>query len=117
MNFKREFAEKESELRPIEPLDLTRVHSVDDLVRAMAHTAFTGRQLGEAADVLEAMAQDKECFVVMTLAGSMMVARQSLIIAELIDRGIVDAIVSNGTLITQGLAEVTGRNHYRVHDG
>jgi deoxyhypusine synthase len=83
----------------------------------MAHTAFTGRQLGEAADVLEAMAQDKECFVVMTLAGSMMVARQSLIIAELIDRGIVDAIVSNGTLITQGLAEVTGRNHYRVHDG
>ena len=37
---------------PLEPLDLSRVHSIDDLVRAMAKTAFTGRQVGEAADVL-----------------------------------------------------------------
>ena len=58
----------------LEPLDLSRVHSVDDLVRAMAKTAFTGRQLGEAADVLEAMARDKDCFVVMTLSGAMTVA-------------------------------------------
>ena len=55
-------------LVPLEPLDLSRIHSIDDLVRAMSKTAFTGRQLGEAADVLEAMARDKECFIVMTLA-------------------------------------------------
>ena len=41
-------------LIPLEPLDPKKIHSVDDLVRAMAKTAFTGRQLGEAADVLEA---------------------------------------------------------------
>lgn len=100
-------------LVPLESLDLNRVHSVDDLVRAMAKTAFTGRQLGEAADVLEAMVRDKDCFVVMTLAGAMTVAKQSLIIAELIDRGMVNAIVSTGALMAHGLVEATGRAHFR----
>ena len=39
-------------LVPLTSLDLTKVHSVDDLVRAMGNTAFTGRQVGEGADVL-----------------------------------------------------------------
>ena len=52
----------EDRLIPLEPLDLSQVHSIDGLVRAMAKTAFTGRQLGEAADVLEAMALDEGCF-------------------------------------------------------
>ena len=47
-------------LVPLDPLDLTRVHSVDDLVRAMGRTAFTGRQVGDGADVLEAMARDRD---------------------------------------------------------
>ena len=95
-------------LIPLEPLDLKKVHSIDDLMRAMAKTAFTGRQLGEAVDVLEAMARDKDCFVVMTLAGAMTVAKQGLIVGELIDRGIVNAIVSTGALMAHGLVEATG---------
>src|SRR5262249_55146958 len=102
-------------LTPLEPLDLNQEDSIDDLVRAMAKTAFTGRQLGEAADVLEAMARDKDCFVVMTLAGAMTVAKQGLIIAELIDRGIVNAIVSTGALMAHGLVEATGRSHFRYN--
>jgi deoxyhypusine synthase len=102
-------------LIPLEPLDLNQVKGIDDLVRAMAKTAFTGRQLGEAADVLEAMARDEECFVVMTLAGAMTVAKQGLIISELIDRGIVNCIVSTGALMAHGLVEATGRAHFRVN--
>jgi len=105
----------EDRLTPLESLDLNDVHSIDDLVRAMGKTAFTGRQLGEAADVLEAMARDKDCFVVMTLAGAMTVAKQSLIIAELIDRGIVNAIVSTGALMAHGLVEATGHAHFRYN--
>src|SRR6478752_2653140 len=105
----------EDRLVPLEPLDLGRIHSIDDLVRAMAKTAFTGRQLGEAADVLEAMARDQDCFKVMTLAGAMTVAKQGLIIAELIDRGIVNAIVSTGALMAHGLIEATGRAHFRYN--
>jgi deoxyhypusine synthase len=103
----------EDRLIPLEPLDLGRVKSIDGLVRAMAKTAFTGRQLGEAADVLEAMARDPDCFVVMTLAGAMTVAKQGLIVTELIDRGIVNAVVSTGALMAHGLVEATGRAHFR----
>ena len=105
----------EDKLIPLEPLDLGAVKSIDDLVRAMSRTAFTGRQMGEAADVLEAMARDEECFVVMTLAGAMTVAKQGLIISDLIDRGIVNAVVSTGALMAHGLVEATGRAHFRVN--
>ena len=102
-------------LIPLEPLDLNNIRTVDELVRAMSKTAFTGRQLGEAADVLETMFRDKDCFVVMTLAGAMTVAKQGLIIAELIDQGLIHAIVSTGALMAHGLVEATGRAHFRAN--
>jgi deoxyhypusine synthase len=105
----------EDRLIPLEPLDLSQVRSIDDLVRAMSKTAFTGRQLGEAADVLEAMARDEECFVVMTLAGAMTVAKQGLVISDLIERGIVNALVSTGALMAHGLVEATGKAHFRAN--
>jgi len=100
-------------LVPLDPLDVTGVHGIDDLVRAMGRTAFTGRQVGEGAEVLEAMARDRECFVVMTLAGAMTVAKQGLIITELIDRGVVKALVSTGALMAHGLVEAAGRSHFK----
>jgi deoxyhypusine synthase len=103
------------QLVPLSPLDLAKVRTVDDLVRAMAKTAFTGRQVGQAADVLEAMARDKDCFVVMTLAGAMTVAKQGLIVADLVDQGIVKALVSTGALMAHGLVEAAGKSHF-VYD-
>jgi len=100
-------------LSPVFPLDLSQVKNLSELVRGMADSAFTGRQLGEATDVLEAMARDQECFVVMTLAGAMTVAKQGLIICDLVDRGLVNAIVSTGALMAHGLVEATGCKHYR----
>ena len=38
----------EDGLEPLRPLDPRAVDGVDGLVRAMAHTAFGGRRLGEA---------------------------------------------------------------------
>ena len=96
----------------LEPLDLSKVTTVDDLVRAMGKTAFTGRQIGHAADVLEAMARDKEAFVVMTLAGAMTVAKQGLVVTDLIDAGIVKAVVSTGALMAHGLVEAAGKSHF-----
>jgi deoxyhypusine synthase len=100
-------------LRPIFPLDLSRCRTIDDLVRAMGNTAFTGRQIGDAADVLEAMARDKECFVVMTLSGALTVGKMGLIFCDLIESGVVNAIVSTGALMAHGLVEATGRSHFR----
>ena len=100
-------------LTPIYPLDLSKIRTIDDLVRAMGQTAFTARQIGDAADVLEAMARDKDCFVVMTLSGAMTVAKMGLVFCDLIESGVVNAIVSTGALMAHGLVEATGRSHFR----
>jgi deoxyhypusine synthase len=103
----------EDRLTPTYPLDLSKARSIDELVRAMGQTAFTGRQVGDAADVLEAMARDKDCFVVLTLSGAMTVAKMGLIFCDLIDSGIVNAIVSTGALMAHGLVEAAGKQHFR----
>jgi deoxyhypusine synthase len=100
-------------LRPIFPLDLSKCKTIDDLVRGMGDTAYTARQIGDAADAMEAMARDKDCFVVMTLAGALTVGKMGLIFCDLIESGIVNAIVSTGALMAHGLVEATGRSHFR----
>lgn len=100
-------------LSPIYPLDLSQIHTVDDLVRAMGQTAFTARQIGDGADVLEAMARDRDCTVVLTLAGALTVGKMGLVICDLIDSGIVKVVVSTGALMAHGLVEATGRSHFR----
>jgi len=100
-------------LEPLAPLDLAAVDSVDDLVTAMARTSFGGRRLGEAADVLEAMVRDPACFKVVTVSGAMTIAKQGLVLCEMIDRGWVDAVVSTGALMTHGFVESAGMQHFK----
>ncbi len=102
-------------LTPLSPLDPSKTQSVDELVRAMSLTAFGGRRLGEAADVLEAMIRDEDCFRVVTISGAMTVAKQGILLCEMIDRGWVQAVVTTGALMTHGLSEGAGLVHFQ-HD-
>jgi deoxyhypusine synthase len=103
----------EDGLSPLEPLDPRETTSVDALVRAMSRTAFGGRRLGEAADVLEAMVRDPSCFRVVTVSGAMTIAKQGLLLCEMIDRGWVQAVVTTGALMTHGLSEGAGMLHFK----
>jgi deoxyhypusine synthase len=100
-------------LTPTVSLDLGKCKTVDDLVRGMSKTSFGGRNLGEAADVLEAMVRDKSCFKVLTLSGAMTVAKMSLVICDMIERGMIDAIVSTGALMAHGFVESAGLAHFK----
>ncbi len=102
-------------LTPLEPINLSKVESFSDLVRAMGKTAFTGRKVGEAFEVLLQMFKDDDCTVIFTISGAMTVGKQGLIIAEMIDRGLVQAIVATGALMAHGLTESIGLTHYAVH--
>jgi len=106
---------REDGLTPLESLDLDRVTSFADLLRAMSKTAFGGRALGEAFDVTLAMARDPDCKVVLTLSGAMTIAKMGKLITKMIDAGMVHAVVSTGALIAHGLSESIGLVHYR-HD-
>ncbi len=100
-------------LEPLVPLDVGRLDSVDALVSAMANTAFGGRRLGEAADALEAMVRDDDCFRVVTISGAMTIAKQGLVLCEMIDRGWVQAVVATGALMTHGFIEGAGMLHFK----
>ncbi|MDF1699803.1 MAG: deoxyhypusine synthase family protein [Planctomycetota bacterium] len=97
----------------LEPLDLRSIHSADDLLRAMSRTAFAGRTLGEAADILHEMVEDEDCLVVCSLSGAMTVAKMGLVLCDMIDDGWVDLVVSTGALMAHGFVEATGRSHFK----
>jgi deoxyhypusine synthase len=100
-------------LEPLSPLDISQATSVDALVSAMSRTAFGGRCVGEAADVLEAMLRDESCYRVLTISGAMTIAKQGLLVCEMIDRGWIHAIVTTGALMTHGLSEGAGLLHFK----
>jgi len=100
-------------LTPLAPLDINKIEDFDQLLQAMGKTAFGGRSLGEAADVLEVMLRDPDCTVVGTFSGAMSVAKMGLLICEMIDQGWLQAIVSTGALVAHGFIETLGRVHYQ----
>ncbi len=104
-------------LSPLEALDLASVHSFDDLLKAMSKTAFGGRQLGEAADVLYEMTRDPDCFVVGTFSGAMTVAKMGLVMCDMIDQGMLHAVVSTGALMAHGFIDSMGMTHFKHDDG
>jgi len=100
-------------LQPLEALDLSKINNFDELAKAMSKTSFGGRSIGEAADVLYEMAFDKDCFVVGTFSGAMTVAKMGLLICDMIDTGMINAVVSTGALMTHGFVESIGMRHFK----
>lgn len=100
-------------LQPLRPLDLTKYRSVSDLVAGMAKCSFGARSVGEAAEVLETMVRDDDCFKVLTLSGAMTPAKMGLVVCDMIDLGMVDAVVSTGAIMAHGMVETTGRAHFK----
>src|SRR6202044_1123396 len=50
---------------------------------------------------------------VMTLSGALTVGKMGLVFCDLVESGVVKAIVSTGALMAHGLVEATGRSHFR----
>ena len=98
-------------LEALEPLDPEKVHTFSDLLEAMKKTAFGGRRVGEAFEVLKLMIEDPDCYVVLTVSGAMTIAKMGKIISMMIDHGMVQAVVSTGALIAHGLSEAVGQTH------
>jgi len=103
------------DLKPLEPLDVRKADTFSRMLEQMSRTSFGARNLGEAADVLHEMVADPKCYVVGTFSGAMTIAKMGLLLAEMIDEGMLNAIVSTGALIGHGVIEQSGRTHFR-HD-
>ncbi|MEN6627334.1 MAG: deoxyhypusine synthase family protein [Candidatus Sumerlaeia bacterium] len=105
---------REDGLLPLESLDLSKIAGFADLLRAMGKTAFAGRQLGEAFEILLSMFRDPDCVCVLTISGAMTVAKQGRMVCDILDRGLVQAVVATGALMAHGLTESIGLTHYMI---
>ena len=102
-------------LEPLEALDVRATGSFAEMLEAMSQTAFGGRRLGEAFDVLKSMADDPDCTKVLTISGAMTVAKMGKIICEMIQNGLADVVITTGAIMAHGLSEAIGGTHYK-HD-
>src|SRR5579863_2007620 len=83
---------------PIEHIEIAK-HNVVPLVDAMSKMAFQARNLARAAQIYDKMLADKECSVILCLAGSLLSAGLKRIVFDLLKNNMVDAIVSTGANI------------------
>ncbi len=88
-------------------------HNVISLVDSMEKMAFTARDLNRAAKIYDMMLNDKDCVVILTLAGSLFSAGLKRVVYDLVSNNMVDAIVSTGALmVDQDFFEALGFKHY-----
>lgn len=103
---------KELLSRTIEHIDISK-HNVVPLVDAMQNMAFTARDLQRAADIYDRMLRDKDCGVILCLAGSLISAGLKKVFADMVRNRMVDAIVSTGAnIVDQDFFEGLGFRHY-----
>ena len=89
-------------------------HNVIPLVEEMENMSFSARDLNRAAQIYEKMISDKNCTIILTLAGSLFSAGLKRIVYDMIMNNMVDAIVSTGAImIDQDFFEALGFKHYK----
>jgi deoxyhypusine synthase len=97
----------------VEHIDI-KEHNVVPLVEAMSKMAFSARDLGRAAQIYDQMLQEKDCAIILCLAGSLISAGLKQVIVDLVENNMVDAIVSTGAIIVdQDFFEALGFQHYK----
>jgi deoxyhypusine synthase len=97
----------------IEHIDFKK-HNVVPLVDAMDKMAFSARDLSRAAKIYDMMINDKNCGIILTLAGSLFSAGLKKVVFDLVMNNMVDAIVSTGAvMVDQDFFEALGFKHYK----
>jgi len=88
-------------------------HNVIKLVDSMEKMAFSARDLNRAAQIYDRMLRDKDCAVILTLAGSLFSAGLKRVVYDLITNNMIDAVVSTGAImVDQDFFEGLGYKHY-----
>src|SRR6185503_12268203 len=109
---------KKSDLlkEPIEHFDITK-HNTISMVEAMSKMAFSARDLARASEIYDRMLADKDCSVILCLAGSLFSAGLKKIVFDMVQNNMVDAIVSTGAnIVDQDFFESLGFKHYLAED-
>jgi deoxyhypusine synthase len=97
----------------IEHIDITKFDA-RAILDQYGRTAFQAKNLRRAAGIYDAMLADTGCAVILCLAGSLFSAGLKRVVHTLVEKGMVDAIVSTGAImVDQDFFEGLGFKHYQ----
>ena len=106
------FSKKDLLKETINHIDITK-HDPRPFVDEMKNMAFQARNLNRACTIYDKMLADKDCAVILCLAGSLISAGLKKVIVDMISHNMVDAIVSTGAnMVDQDFFEGLGFKHY-----
>ncbi|MCB8998509.1 MAG: deoxyhypusine synthase [Bacteroidales bacterium] len=97
----------------IKHIDITSFDSTP-IINSMRDMSFTSRDTANAADILDRMISDKDCTIMLTLAGSTSAGGCMQVYSDMIKYNMVDAIVATGaSIVDMDFFEALGFKHYR----
>ncbi|MEW6748902.1 MAG: deoxyhypusine synthase [Candidatus Micrarchaeota archaeon] len=98
---------------PVEHIDIKK-HDLTALVEAMKKMSFTSRDTGRAAEIYDMMLKEKDCAIILTLAGSTSAGGCMDLYTDLVKHKMVDAIVATGaSIVDMDFFEALGYKHYQ----
>lgn len=108
MASKKEYLNKE-----IKHIDIKKYNTIS-MVEDFSDMAFQARNLARASKIYDQMLADKECSVILCLAGSLFSAGLKDVVVDMVENNMVDAIVSTGAImVDQDFFEALGFKHYK----
>jgi len=99
--------------KAVQHIDITTIQAVP-IIDAMREMSFSARELANAADIYDRMLADKDCSIILTIAGSTSAAGCMQVYSDLVKYNMVDAVVATGaTIVDMDFFEALGFKHYQ----
>ncbi len=98
---------------PVQHIDIKSFDSTA-IINGMREMSFTARDTARAADIFNRMLKDRDCTIMLCIAGSTSAAGCMQIYIDMVRHNMVDAIVATGaTIVDMDFFEALGFRHYR----
>ncbi|MFH1770029.1 MAG: deoxyhypusine synthase [archaeon] len=105
---KKDLLKKEIKHIDIKSFDSTKI------IESMKDMSFTSREIARASEILKKMIEDKNCTIILTLAGSTSAAGCMQIYVDMVKHKMIDAIVATGaSIVDMDFFEALGFKHYK----
>ena len=97
----------------IKHIDISSFDSTS-LINQFKKMSFQARNLARAAKIFDQMLNDRDCTIILCLAGSLFSSGLKKVVYDLINNNMVDVIISSGAIIVdQDFFEALGFKHYQ----
>ena len=98
---------------PVRHIDIKSFDSTE-IIEGMKDMSFTARDTAKAAEILNTMINDKDCTIILCIAGSTSAAGCMQIYVDMVKSNMVDVVVATGaTIVDMDFFEALGFKHYK----